>query len=500
MAQITWRNIEAPDFRGAGALVQAAGGSLNAMTGAFQKAIADVQAGELAAKNTRIADNTNEFMNSLYANYRDPASLQAAMADGSIAKAMAGFGKEIDFNAVRGAADTRLNQQMQQATAIRTDQQAALKAQQAPLLGQYAAAVRSGDTLKAQAIAAQLDPTSLDQASKMQFDTNGELLNRDKIRNGMQNENTRTGIAVAGNARQEAMHPLEMAAKRASTANSWAGVESQQASAAKSRAETGAIGSDKQARAMISGLTSAVNTGIDKNNAAVDKELEDKKYDSLVPRDSRGRRDLSKLTPDQQDALAPQLQALGLNLDTRLGRNDTEYANTVLTRAAQNGVTGKAFDDLRENVYNRVGQGRMVQESDSPAGKREAALRADQLADKSAVSGGLIPLGEASKAIETAVAGLTTKQKDRAKAALVHAMSRPDGIILDKNGAPMVPDANTLSRIVMQETGAQDGLVSDAWQFNYDNAYTRHLKENRGTLTKNETVKKGVAREKERVN
>lgn len=112
MPPITYRNVNAPNFRDSAALLESANNSFNAGFDRFSQIITDrqkLQADQI--KQTRDA-NQSDFRDYLQ-SFATPEDLAAAKAAGAIDERLAQYGGVIDTNAIRGAADDRL-------TALRT--------------------------------------------------------------------------------------------------------------------------------------------------------------------------------------------------------------------------------------------------------------------------------------------------------------------------------------------------------------------------------------------
>ena len=104
---ITWRNVDAPDTRGALLGMAAAGQSIN--TG-FDKLGEVLKQREQQAEqnwNQQKTNNTQAFLNEI-GKFRTPEEYQAALASGELDQMRQGFGAQVDANAVRAAEEGRL--------------------------------------------------------------------------------------------------------------------------------------------------------------------------------------------------------------------------------------------------------------------------------------------------------------------------------------------------------------------------------------------------------
>lgn len=134
MAQpITWRNVDAPDLRGAGALMGLAGNSLN--TGFDKLGEVLKQRQDIASQNwdQQKVNNTQAFMDTL-SKYRTPEEYQAALASGELDQQRQGYGAQIDPVAARAAEEARLGILQNRATAANAFTESQRIAKEAPVL------------------------------------------------------------------------------------------------------------------------------------------------------------------------------------------------------------------------------------------------------------------------------------------------------------------------------------------------------------------------------
>lgn len=92
---ITWRSINAPDFRASAASMAAAANTIDGAFGGLRTALNQNQADQekLAAKRTK--DNTAAYLTQL-ASFQDPAAAEAALKSGQLTEMLRGYGSEID--------------------------------------------------------------------------------------------------------------------------------------------------------------------------------------------------------------------------------------------------------------------------------------------------------------------------------------------------------------------------------------------------------------------
>lgn len=106
MAQpITWRNVDAPDFRGAASMLHLAGAGINSGFDKLNQVLQNEQATADANWKVQRDNNTQAFLNSIN-QYRTPEEYQAALTSGALDPSK--FGAQIDQAAVRSALDGRL--------------------------------------------------------------------------------------------------------------------------------------------------------------------------------------------------------------------------------------------------------------------------------------------------------------------------------------------------------------------------------------------------------
>ena len=91
---LTWRNVSAPSFSGAGSLLRDAQQSFNQGLGGLGRALSDAQEVQQFNRKAEVERNDEDFLSNIRQQYgQDPAALQAAMQDGSIQAAREAFGQ-----------------------------------------------------------------------------------------------------------------------------------------------------------------------------------------------------------------------------------------------------------------------------------------------------------------------------------------------------------------------------------------------------------------------
>ena len=103
---ITWRNVDAPDLRGAAGMLQLANTGINSGFDKLNQVLQNEQATTDANWKVQRDNNTQAFLNSIN-QYRTPEEYQAALASGALNAGQ--YGAQIDQAAVRSALDGRLS-------------------------------------------------------------------------------------------------------------------------------------------------------------------------------------------------------------------------------------------------------------------------------------------------------------------------------------------------------------------------------------------------------
>ena len=142
---ITWQNVNQGDASTAWRAMDSAQRSINGAFDGLQSQITkseDIQAkNDVAIKQ----NNTQDFLNKLNVLGKTPEALQAAIADGSVEQLKAGYGNAIDHNAVRGAAESLLDQRYKQVKQGVDFNNAMLDEKLAPIMDKFKSAVLAGN-------------------------------------------------------------------------------------------------------------------------------------------------------------------------------------------------------------------------------------------------------------------------------------------------------------------------------------------------------------------
>lgn len=180
---ITWRNItSAPDSRGAAALIQGAGNSLNAGLSAFDEIIKNREANAVSNRGIRTENNNQDFLNQLN-SITTPEELAAARQSGALDTSQ--YGREIDPALARTGIADQEAELRRQLVANRAFEDATTQAQAQPLRSEFEAL-----------LAADKD----DEATRL-FDANADLFNRAGIGGELQRSFAATNKQEAEEAR-----------------------------------------------------------------------------------------------------------------------------------------------------------------------------------------------------------------------------------------------------------------------------------------------------------
>ena len=341
MAAITWRNIDAPDLRGVGNLMQQAAAGTTAMGNALQGAFTSWNTEQQRALDYRKEENTNKFLNDLYSQYRTPEALQAAMDSGEIARRSAGFGNEVNHAAIRGAPEKLLADRQQRSVAGMEYQNKLIDNRSAGAISQIQADLYSGDPIRAEAAKArisELDPTKQGEVAKMGFTALGEQTKRDQANTKFtweQAEQEHKASMYGSEREAAALKPQQI---KANINASNASASASNAAAASSRMRTmmsqHEFGNMQKASSAEEALSVAARGWKEMQKAASDeahKKLTDANIQ--VPLDAAGKPKWSSLSEDE---LLSYGHVIGRKLMTTAAAGDT-----VMKQAALDDVTSK---------------------------------------------------------------------------------------------------------------------------------------------------------------
>lgn len=106
---ITWRNVQGRGASDAARLLDGASRSINTGLNAFGSAIEGAQQNRQDAYDRQVESNTDAYLDEL-AGFGNANELERAQETGSLDRLRASFGDAVDRDAVRGAADSRLQE------------------------------------------------------------------------------------------------------------------------------------------------------------------------------------------------------------------------------------------------------------------------------------------------------------------------------------------------------------------------------------------------------
>lgn len=334
---ITWRNVEAPDVRGALLGLTAANQSFNA---GFDK-IGEVlkQREQMATDNwnQQKVNNTQLALDELR-KYRTPEEYQAAMQSGELDRLTQGMGAQVDAAAVRNAEETRLPFLQQRVVAENAFNAAKDAEADRPIQDQIAAAVANNDPILAAALTAELRRGK--GAAMQSIDARQQVL-LDRERVGKEFD-----MKVSDQRMQEALHPLQLDQLRAATEHSRVATEELKGTraAAIDKAET------ERARAERLALRTKVAEGGEfalgeVNSKEGYKMINDHLASKLVNPDD---------VPLIQEELGKLNQKPILGSDGRPLPIPTRYVLEAIQSMGDRGYTGRWGNQIEDQVRARV--------------------------------------------------------------------------------------------------------------------------------------------------
>lgn len=325
---ITWRNVTGPS--GADEL-RLLGGAANQITGSFdalQRALAGYQQEQGRQFQQRKDDNTLAFRQALQNTYTTPEALQAAIADGSVARLQASFGKELNGKEVLGAAENRLGDLRRLGLAgMQYNNQVSADAA-APILSAAQAKAYQGDLEGARALAAQLDPRYQGEAAKTTFGAEKDLF----------------GFQTAKNAegRAQESHLSGLRKDAASIRASDASVAASRANTALNEFKLQDVKDERSVADLVGKFANAHQLGV----AAKKKEIDEiaKLNPSMFPLGSDGKFDPSKMDSGQLAAANAFLKASGKPTLDIYTQGDTDAQQAVVNALRESGASQRAIN------------------------------------------------------------------------------------------------------------------------------------------------------------
>lgn len=324
---ITWRNVSGPT--GADEL-RLLGGAANQITGSFdalQRALVGYQQEQGRQFQQRKDDNTLAFRQALQNTYTTPEALQAAIADGSVARLQQSFGNEVNAKEILGAAENRLGDLRRLGLAgMQYNNQVTADAA-APIQSRVQALALAGDNAAAQELAQTLDPRYQGAAAKDIFDAQKNLFGFQTSKNAEERAQEAHKSRLATESSQRAASAASVAASRANTALN----EFKLQDVKDDRAVTDLVGKFANAHQL--------------NVAAQKKEIEDiaKLNPSMFTLGSDGKFDPSKMDSGQLAAANAFLKSAGKPTLDIYTQGDTDAQQAVVNALRQSGASQKAI-------------------------------------------------------------------------------------------------------------------------------------------------------------
>jgi len=181
---ITWRNIEAPDFRGAIAGLNATSNTFETARKLLTDTLRETERIDQANWDNTKTNNTNAVLNRLM-EFQTPEELAQARAAGELQSLLGQYGAQIDAARVREAIDNRGDVLQRRAidtldyqNRLRTEDEARVAREQKPILDRLMGLVEQGET------------NSATQAARIYADSG--MLGEDRLRTILENARKRT--------------------------------------------------------------------------------------------------------------------------------------------------------------------------------------------------------------------------------------------------------------------------------------------------------------------
>ena len=346
---ITWRNIEAPDLRGVGALMGQANAGITNMGNAFQTALTDWNTNQQKKVDEQKTQNTDAFLNNLYANYNSPEALKAAISSGEFGRQIAGYGTNIDSAKVRGAPEALLGSRQQQALTGMEFENKSIANADAPTQALYQANALKGTPealAENEALMQQLNPRNRGAAAAIGFDAAGKLIDR--------------GITQATEGRNvlAAQSKLETEANQRQTSMMGAQAQQMQARAAAASAASAASVNALRARELNDNWNDKQTikqaemslTRAAANQAELTKE-HSSNLDSVaarvpgVPYNKDGSINMAAMTPEVMKDVRDAAGRMKLPIDAAFG-TDTAAKNAFIKEQRANGVSDRVTNGI----------------------------------------------------------------------------------------------------------------------------------------------------------
>lgn len=338
MAAITWRNVTGSDDNGALRNLLAASQGVGNAFGGLQQVVQNFEAADRANLERTRADNTATFLDQLQSRYTTPEALQAAIQSGEVDALRAGFGKVIDRNATRGAAESRLTNLRQAGLAERQFSNQVAQDEANPIMQRAKALALQGDLAGAQALTEQVDPRFQGTAAQGVFDAN-------RSRVGFDQDQTRFQWAGNEEVRKGEQHKSTLATQAAQREASAASSAASRANTALTQLKTQEYKDDRTAQNAVNNIANAYQL----ENQRQRKAIEDvaRQNESIVGKVG-SRFDPTKVDPANLDAFDALLKTKGLSLDTYTSDTKAHQDAVMALRAA--GASPKAIANAMQGT------------------------------------------------------------------------------------------------------------------------------------------------------
>lgn len=324
MAAITWRNVTGADDNGALRNLLAASQGVGNAFGGLQQVVNNFEAADRANLERTRADNTSTFLDQLQARYATPEALQAAIASGEVDQLRAGYGKNIDRNATRGAAESRLANLRQQGLAERQFNNQVAQDEANPIMQRARALALQGDLAGANALAQQVDPRFQGTAAQGVFDAN-----RSKV--GFDQDQTRFQWAGNEEVRKGEQHKSTLATQAAQREASAASAAASRANTAMTTLKTQEHKNQQTADNAVSAAANAYQLDNQRQRRAIDEIA--RNNESIVGKMGKTF-DPSKVAPANLEAFDALLRTQGLSLDAYTSDTKAHQDTVMALRAA----------------------------------------------------------------------------------------------------------------------------------------------------------------------
>lgn len=263
MAAITWRNVDAPNLLGVSQMMRVGQQGINDGLDGIGDVLKKQQEVEAANWQTQKTNNTNNLYNKLM-GFTTPEEYQAGAA--GLQQEMSGMGAQVDQAAFRQALDKRLPELQQRSVQGQQYKDQQLDVQSRPIV----------DRLSTMAMSEDKDLRTSAKAALLQYQNEGLIRNPAELAAKIDRadytftergrETEKFGFDKEAEKRKAAMHPLDLAAKRADISYKGALTNKENAAANKENAALNSEGKggSKQSAAALEALVkgSVMSAGV----------------------------------------------------------------------------------------------------------------------------------------------------------------------------------------------------------------------------------------------